>query len=430
LCAVVCCQISFTPRTSHFDLHNPSSQSDPFRGFYSLFWISMFLLVLQTVIRSLAETGYVLSGTFFHLITGDSLVLAASDAVMVGASGVCVLFVKGMVKGWWGYGWRVKTVQHAMQTAYLAVAVRWTFHRDWYWVQAGFLVLHCLSMLMKIHSCSSAPCLPSILILGLPADLKLPSPVISIPLLSTPFLLFPSRFRSFSPDIASNGALCEVHSRLGQTQAHLSSLLASRSGGETLALSQAAEEDAHLAHIASEEAAAASGSVTPDHLSSGNGVSIPSTPGMEKAGFITEEKLRQRLNTTSSTSTSSSTGSGPSSPPLPPPDAIGSTANPVQPSFPPVLPPTAATSSSPPQTLPPKSQPRSQPTPHALINHPDYQIRQLAENIDGMTREITSTGPNATRWPENVSAWNFVDYLLVPTLVYEMEYPRTNKSVL
>lgn len=32
-----------------------------------------------------------------------------------------------------------------------------------------------------------------------------------------------------------------------------------------------------------------------------------------------------------------------------------------------------------------------------------------------------------TRFPNNVTIMNFLDYLLVPTLVYWMEYPRTEK---
>lgn len=32
-----------------------------------------------------------------------------------------------------------------------------------------------------------------------------------------------------------------------------------------------------------------------------------------------------------------------------------------------------------------------------------------------------------TRYPENVTVMNFLDYLLVPSLVYWMEYPRTEK---
>ena len=35
-----------------------------------------------------------------------------------------------------------------------------------------------------------------------------------------------------------------------------------------------------------------------------------------------------------------------------------------------------------------------------------------------------------TAYPANLTLFNFIDYLLVPTLVYELEYPRTEKLVL
>jgi sterol O-acyltransferase len=30
-------------------------------------------------------------------------------------------------------------------------------------------------------------------------------------------------------------------------------------------------------------------------------------------------------------------------------------------------------------------------------------------------------------FPNNITFYNFTDYILIPTLVYEMEYPRTNR---
>jgi sterol O-acyltransferase len=55
-------------------------------------------------------------------------------------------------RGWLRYWGAGAIIQHTLQTLYLALAVRWTFHRDWPWVQSGFLVLHTLTMLMKVHS--------------------------------------------------------------------------------------------------------------------------------------------------------------------------------------------------------------------------------------------------------------------------------------
>lgn len=150
--------------------------------------------------------------------------------------------------------------------------------------------------------------------------------------------------------------------------------------------------------------------------------SLPSTPNAgsiddkrQLTDPISEEKLRQRLNATAPPSISTSGDA--------PPAIIGCTIRPNQPSFQPILPPILSAHPTPSAQIPRLTQPSS----HPLIHHPNPEIRQLAENIDEMNRELTSTGINATKWPRNVSLWNFGDYLLCPTLVYELEYPRTEK---
>ena len=46
-----------------------------------------------------------------------------------------------------------------------------------------------------------------------------------------------------------------------------------------------------------------------------------------------------------------------------------------------------------------------------------------------MEGELTGIGPEYVRWPENITYKNFAVYQLVPTLVYELEYPRTDRYV-
>lgn len=72
--------------------------------------------------------------------------LALSDAVMVTSTFLCVPFVKvshsrvlvlqgadgeGQMlnKGWIRYYWTGAILQHALQTLFLGLAIRWTFHR-------------------------------------------------------------------------------------------------------------------------------------------------------------------------------------------------------------------------------------------------------------------------------------------------------------
>lgn len=60
-----------------------------------------------------------------------------------------------------------------------------------------------------------------------------------------------------------------------------------------------------------------------------------------------------------------------------------------------------------------------------LTESPNKKIADLANRIADLEDELTSTGPRGVRWPANVTLLNFLDYLVIPTLVYELEYPRT-----
>lgn len=133
--------VTYTPRASGLDHGNVTASSDQFRGFYSLFWIGLFLLFFRTSYISWETNQTLISLTFGELITRDALVLAISDAVMVGSMFVCVPFVKGIVNGYYDYYWVGAAIQHTWQACFLGMAVWWGFHRQWYWVQSGFLVL-------------------------------------------------------------------------------------------------------------------------------------------------------------------------------------------------------------------------------------------------------------------------------------------------
>jgi sterol O-acyltransferase len=65
--------------------------------------------------------------------------------------------------------------------------------------------------------------------------------------------------------------------------------------------------------------------------------------------------------------------------------------------------------------------------PHPLVDHPDEKISELAQEFSDLDLELVSTGPAKVRWPNNISWSNFADYQLIPTLVYDLEYPRTEK---
>lgn len=63
--------------------------------------------------------------------------------------------------------------------------------------------------------------------------------------------------------------------------------------------------------------------------------------------------------------------------------------------------------------------------PSALAWSPNERIALLARNIDAMEAELQSNGAKKLKWPANVTLRHFVDFMFFPTLVYQLEYPRT-----
>lgn len=76
-----------------------------------------------------------------------------------------------------------------------------------------------------------------------------------------------------------------------------------------------------------------------------------------------------------------------------------------------------------------KDRKRKSDAAYALVDHPDQQIAVMAKDYVELDGELVSTGPEYVRWPENVTLKNFAMYMLIPSLVYELEYPRTEKWV-
>lgn len=201
------------------------------------------------------------------------------------------------------------------------------------------------------------------------------------------------RSLSLNPDIAHNGYLSNVRTSLGKTEEHLSSVLSTYPGGsqaayrEARAIQDQAEEAERKA--AAEETSASTGGTTSPQIG---------TPVYEPTkDVISEAILRQRLNVKSSVQTPVVESSVSSSPGTNTPARTTSPERPTKPEV------------------------------HPLSFHPDDRISGLAKNVDAQRLELTSTGVKRTVWPENVTYWNFTDYLLVPTLVYELEYPRTTQ---
>jgi sterol O-acyltransferase len=67
--------------------------------------------------------------------------------------------------------------------------------------------------------------------------------------------------------------------------------------------------------------------------------------------------------------------------------------------------------------------------PSVLTYAPDERIATLARNIDTMRAELTSHGSGGIVWPENIGYKSYWEFMCMPTLCYQLWYPRTTTQV-
>ncbi|KAK0263835.1 Sterol O-acyltransferase 2 (Sterol-ester synthase 2) [Friedmanniomyces endolithicus] len=143
----------FTRQFTTFDRQNNSSESQ-FFGFFTLFWMSMAFVILQSAMKNLREYGSILGTNEIAkmMFSRDVLILGITDGVMTAGMFVTyllqVLVQKGYIN-WSKGGW---VVQNVWQSVYLASVVGWAYFREWPWTHTIFAVLHGLVFLMKQHS--------------------------------------------------------------------------------------------------------------------------------------------------------------------------------------------------------------------------------------------------------------------------------------
>jgi sterol O-acyltransferase len=101
-----------------------------FQGFFSLFWISIFIFTVRVYVRGIETSGRPLNFRFASMLSQDAITLAISDAVLVLSTGLCVPFAIALKKGWITYYWTGLVLQHLLQTSILFTAIIWTFNRQ------------------------------------------------------------------------------------------------------------------------------------------------------------------------------------------------------------------------------------------------------------------------------------------------------------
>jgi sterol O-acyltransferase len=315
------------------------------------------LLFLRTTIESWEANRTLLSPNFAHLITADGVALAFADLIMVTSMLLCVPFVKCLQKGYFNYYYTGLIIQHLFQTTFLGIAIVWGYARNWYWVQAGFLVLHAMSSMMKMHSYMS-----------------------------------------------HNGMLSTVNARLIKEKRTLHEYLNSLPGGHEGALAEAAK---HKAELEAREASAprvsepATPTPTPPPqitVTGDDGAVVSETIArLGRANGEAKKKngeVRRRVRS-----------SKPATDALPAPQSglpLGTSLEPAH-----------------------TTSPHAKRVPTLLAWSSDPKIALLARNIDAMSDELCSNGERGLVWPQNVTYKHFIEFMFFPTLVYQLEYPRT-----
>jgi sterol O-acyltransferase len=148
-------ELVFTRQFTTFDRQNPNSQS-PFHGFFTLFWISMALLLARIAAKNYKTQGSVFGDAeILHLMVDrDLFVMLTTDVSMCAATSFGFFLHKAIEKdylSWNGSGW---IIQSLWQTFFTVTVIWVTFWRDWPWTHTVFIVLHVFVLLMKQHAYS------------------------------------------------------------------------------------------------------------------------------------------------------------------------------------------------------------------------------------------------------------------------------------
>ncbi|KAK2786597.1 hypothetical protein FQN52_007773 [Onygenales sp. PD_12] len=143
--------IDYQPRLSHFD---PESDYRDFRGFFSLFWVSLFIMVMTTVVRNIKDTGYPLRVQVWSLLSANVWQLALGDLAMVTTTALSLPLHRVFRSRWEWFRWSKGGViiQSCYQFAWFTLWVALPFLLRWTWTAQVFFILHSLALLMKMHS--------------------------------------------------------------------------------------------------------------------------------------------------------------------------------------------------------------------------------------------------------------------------------------
>ncbi|KAI9891112.1 MAG: hypothetical protein M1814_003311 [Vezdaea aestivalis] len=142
--------VDYAARLSHFD---PDSEYRDFRGFFSLFWIGLAIMVITTGLRNIKDTGFPFQGSIWTLLVTKVWQLGLVDFGMVASTALALPLHRAYRSGGW-LAWRNggMAIQSLYQLLWSIVWLGLPFHLQWTWTAQVFLTLHTMTFFMKMHS--------------------------------------------------------------------------------------------------------------------------------------------------------------------------------------------------------------------------------------------------------------------------------------
>jgi sterol O-acyltransferase len=105
----------FTRKFSAFDRQNEDAANSPFHGFYTLFWLAVFLFIIRIAAENWKKSGNPLGTNEImrSMFRRDVIVLLLSDGIMCGLTGVSWVLQRLVFAGylnWDRSGWIIQNV--------------------------------------------------------------------------------------------------------------------------------------------------------------------------------------------------------------------------------------------------------------------------------------------------------------------------------
>jgi sterol O-acyltransferase len=141
----------FQARGSRLDTDTIIKELPEFRGFITMFWISLFIFGINTVVFHYKKDQTYIRLTIFNTMSKDLLSFFVSEFFLVLYSftsfflhkairtGICSLFLGSILK-------------HLLQTVVVLGSILWSLEMEWNWPQTMTFTLHAMVIFMKMHS--------------------------------------------------------------------------------------------------------------------------------------------------------------------------------------------------------------------------------------------------------------------------------------